>query len=309
MKEFRSNGMYAKVLAHSRNEEWSAEAASFEVRFPRIILAEFNTHKLFVRNSASSRAIPLKKLIADIRRDMFLPSYWGKNQSGMQAREELTGFRLKLAKNLWYAAGYGATVVADVAGRIGLHKQITNRIIENFGYVTVVFTTTNLSNFFALRNHADAQPEIKVLAGLIIGAIEASTPRILGQGEWHLPYVTEHERSNIAYSPTELIAISVSRCASTSFKTVDGKIMTAPRAIELFDKLLGSVPLHASPAEHQLTPDIKKKIDIRDHGTRTFKTIEVWSNPEKHGAMKGFIQYRKTLNNEFVGPSVEGRLY
>src|SRR5690606_15037567 len=165
-------GMYAKVLAHSINEQGTAEAATFEVRFPRIILSEQNTHRIFNRNASSSRAIPLKKLIKDIRNDMFTPVYWGKNQSGMKAKEELTGIQLWLAKKLWYLAGYSATVFAQVAEKIGLHKQIANRIIENYGYVTVVFTTTNLSNYVALRNHPDAQPEIKVLARLVYEAIK-----------------------------------------------------------------------------------------------------------------------------------------
>ena len=43
---------------------------------PRIILAEFNTHRLFSRNSASSRAIPFKKMVQSVLENPFIPIAW-----------------------------------------------------------------------------------------------------------------------------------------------------------------------------------------------------------------------------------------
>lgn len=40
---------------------------TLQVTMPRIVLAEFNTHRMLSRNSASSRAIPVEKRIAQVR--------------------------------------------------------------------------------------------------------------------------------------------------------------------------------------------------------------------------------------------------
>ena len=249
--------IYAKMIEDSVSAESSIRLCSIEVRFPRIILAEWNTHRQFSRNTSSSRAIPIKKLIADIRKDMFVPKYWGKNQSGMQAKEELKGWRKRLAKTLWIAAGHTACNLALFMNWIGLHKQLANRIVEPWCYVTVLVTSSHWANFLALRNHPDAQPEIKELAEEIAKALKFSRPKIVNHGEWHLPYITVDERES-GLSNDSMVRISVARSASVSYKTVDGKFMTAERALALYDKLLASVPLHASPAEHQATPDKRK---------------------------------------------------
>lgn len=300
---------YAKILLHSKTE-YNVEAITWELRFPRIILSEFLTHRLFSRNTSSSRAIPIHKLIRDIWNDPFIPVYWGGQKAGMQAGEELTGLKLKLAKTTWKTASKIACGLAWSLDKIGLHKQITNRLIENFGYVTVVMTTTNMSNFLGLRNHKDAQPEIHHLAGLMYEEYIKSEPELLLEGQWHLPYapspkiVYDHDAKIVKneLSEQERISISVARCASTSYKTVDGKDMTIDRALGLFKRLLGGDIIHASPAEHQLKPDRKILVDKRPHGSKKkYVTVEEWEHPELHGNTTGFIQFRKTLPNEFIG--------
>src|SRR5690606_25524449 len=107
---------------------------------------------------------------------------------------------------------------------------ITNRLIENFSYVTVVFTTTDIHNFLDLRNHPDAQPEIHEAARQIAKAYKESTPRKLARGEWHLPFVSDEDRRTYGEDNMSiLIRISAARCASTSYQTVDGKPIHAAK--------------------------------------------------------------------------------
>lgn len=280
----------AEVLAHSVSEA-GAEAITMRVTMPRIILAEFNTHRKISKNTSSSRAIPIKKMIQHVKDNMFIPVWWGKNQAGMQANEQLTGIRLKLVQKAWRLAGIGACNIALALNKLGLHKQITNRLIENFSYVTVVFTTSDLGNFFWLRKHKDAQPEIRVVAEKMFEAYGNSTPKTLKVGEWHLPLVHENEK-HIYDIETQLI-LSVARCASTSYQTVDGKHLHPDRAKEIYNKLRGTEVLHASPFEHQLTPDSLVEIEYRVKGKRNFTAATVWHQPNTHGNTIGWIQNRK----------------
>jgi len=284
----KKKGMYARMIEDSISED-AIRICTIEARAPRIILAEQNTHRNLSRNTSSSRAIPIQKLVRDVRNDMFVPTFWGKNQRGMQAKEELTGWRRWLAEKVWRFAGHTACNLALLLSAIGLHKQYANRLIEPFSYVTICITSTYWANYIALRNHPDAQPEIKILAGLIEHELLTSIPKKVKYGEWHLPYTTPNEK--YWYKGDGLIEdlkkISIARCASTSYKTVDGKAMTHSRAKLLADKLLSAVPVHASPAEHQATPD--RIIDGK------------WEHPEQHGNLIGWCQLRKReLPGEFV---------
>lgn len=285
----------AEVLAHSVGDA-GQEAITMRIVLPRIVLAEFNTHRKLAKNTSSSRAIPITKMIKHVYDNMFYPIHWGRNQRGMQAETELEGFRLKLAKKLWRIAGIGALSSAYILNKVGVHKQITNRLIENFSYITVIFTTTDLNNFLSLRNHPDAQPEIAELAKHIRNAWDNSKARKLKEGEWHLPLVKEDE---LTYGPYICRMISAARCASTSYQTVDGKDMTVNKAVEIAEKLTRSNPIHASPFEHQLTPDTLTSIDWRVSGSKKkYQQAKVWSNPHLHGNTVGFIQNRKLQAHE-----------
>lgn len=286
----------AEVLAHSISEA-GAEAFTFRLVIPRIILAEFNTHRKLAKNTSSSRAIPIKKMIEHARNNMFVPFYIGKNQPGMQANEELTGFRRNLAVKAWKFFGNSACFAASIMDKIGVHKQLSNRLIENFTYVTIIFTTTDLHNFLALRNHPDAQPEFKRAAELIEKAASQSTPKLLKVGEWHLPLIDEHERKTMDVEQLRLI--SAARCASTSYTTVDGKKIGIDAARRIADKLIKSNPIHASPFEHQLTPDVLVEIEYRvAKSKKKLQTAKVWKSPSMHGNTVGFIQHRKLFPNE-----------
>lgn len=287
----------AKVLADSISPE-GIRLTTFELRYPRFIHSEFLTHRTFSRNASSSRAIPVQRMIEDLRRDPAMPEFWGTNKPGMQAGAELTGTDLAHAKERWLGAMEDAIYHAQKLIDLGLHKQIANRILEPWAHINVVCTATDYANFFALRAHPDAQPEIRILAEAMMVAMGQSDPELLVPGDWHLPYIYAHGRGHVKgdlSTPAALeIAkkLSVARCARVSYLTHDGRPTTVEEDLALYEKLLVSQPLHASPAEHQATPDAQ--------WNNMGGGFDQWKNPELHGNLKGWIQFRKTLPNEFV---------
>jgi hypothetical protein len=266
-------------------------------RYPRFIHAEVMTHRVFSRNASSSRAIPVKRLIADIRRDPAIPNYWGKNRPGMQAKEQLTGWRLWAAKKLWIGSMWLMTGIASLADRLGAHKQIVNRMIEPWSHINVVITATDWENFFALRRHEDAQPEIKILADCVHAAMQISKPKLLLPTQWHLPFVTDEDWKRLPVM-IDVIKISVARCARTSYLTHDGTKPDFDKDLALYERLVGSKPLHASPAEHQATPD-DLAVGAGHRATEGHEWSE-WKNDHEHGNLRGWRQFRKTLDGEFV---------
>ena len=251
---------------------------TMQLTYPRYIHAEFMTHRVFSRNASSSRAIPVERLIQASMGDMVLPIRWGKNQAGMQAAmEDLTQDDEVEAEQIWVETAIVCAEAARNLAALGLHKQWANRMLEWFGNITVVVTATEWDNFYELRNHPDAQPEIHHLAQLMHDAHEASEPHELKHGQWHLPYITDEDRFELAVP--ELIQISVARCARTSYFTHDGKVPSRQADIELYERLVGSVPLHASPAEHQATPANEEDADDAAYT----------------GNFRGWVQFRKLL--------------
>lgn len=282
----------AKIIADSISPD-GIRLTTMQLRYPRFIHAEFMTHRLFSRNASSSRAIPVERMIADLRRDPAMPVYWGGNKPGMQAGQQLTGLALEQAKTEWLLAMDNAIKHAEFIMLIGLHKQIANRILEPWAHINVVVTATEWDNFFQLRMHKDAQPEINALACSMWEAMDNSEPRPLKPGEWHLPYVSSSDWNNDGWDTGTpaldyLKKVSVARCARVSYLTHDGRPTTIEEDLRLYDRLVGSQPIHASPAEHQATPD--KQWDIAgDSG---------WENEHLHGNFRGWVQYRKTLPGE-----------
>lgn len=241
----------AKIICDSISPN-GVRLTSFQLKYPRFILAEVNTHRVFSRCSASSRAIPVKRMILDVLEDPVIPEFFGKNQSGMQAKVELDGFYLKLAKFMWRFARYPSCIMAYLLSKIGLHKQITNRLIEPWMWARTIITSTEWENFFELRIHPDAQPEIFVLASKMLEEYKKSNPKELKYGEWHLPYISKDELNNIPIS--DLIKMSAARCARVSYLNHDGKTPDMEKDLRLYEDLVGSRPIHASPIEHQATP-------------------------------------------------------
>lgn len=322
----------AKILAYSQGP-YQKPLISFEARYPKFIHAEALTHRILEiqpdlhvsimipdgvmydqnlsRNASSSRAIPVKRLIEDVVQDPVIPIKFGKNMSGMQAQEYFEGEALRKVKGIWIRACYSAIRHAQEMAEVNAHKQHVNRIIEPYCHIKVVITGTEWNNFFGLRMHKDAQPEICDLATKMYDLMQSAQPKKLLMGEWHLPYI-ESSDWDAAYifakkdritrdqpGDEELIKIlqkvSVARCARTSYMTHEGKISLIEDDVKLFEMLMVAVPLHASPAEHQATPDA------------LFGTPEAlergrghWVAPHQHGNLKGYIQLRKLYPNESI---------
>lgn len=233
----------AKIVADSTFG--AGRITTMLLRYPRFIHAEFMTHRVFSRNASSSRAIPVKRLIEDIQQDPVTPSYWGKNKPGMQAREELEGKALAYVQGFWDDARDDAIKWAKELDAQGAHKQIVNRVLEPFSHINVVVTATDWDNFFALRRHPDAQPEIKALADVMFGAMVCSEPK---KTSIHLPFISIEEFTS---PPAQVALASAARCARTSFLTHDLKDPDWDKDLELANKLIGSEPKHYSPFEHQ----------------------------------------------------------
>lgn len=290
----------ATVIADSVSSQ-GKRLTTFQLRYPRFIHSEFMTHRMFSRNASSSRAIPVERMIADLRRDPAMPIYWGRNQPGMQAAGSLASDELQAVKRHWLSSMEKAIKHAEYMLDLGLHKQIANRILEPWAHINVVVTATEWANFFALRAHPDAQPEIKALAEAMMAAMGQSDPELMGPGRWHLPYVTREEKCGDEYDGRwetdghiyleNLKKISVARCARVSYLTHDGRQTTIQEDLALYEKLVVSQPLHASPAEHMATPDTQSYQDDGQLG---------WDNPKEHGNFVGWRQLRKQLPNEFV---------
>lgn len=262
---------------------------TFQLLYPRFIHAELMTHRVFSRNASSSRAIPVKKMLEMVRNEPAMPIHWGKNQPGMQAKEQLTGDELCLAHGLWLRAALNAADIAEEFEEIGLHKQVANRILEPFQHISVVLTATEFDNWFELRAHPDAQPEIHELAIQMMNAMFASTPKELSILEWHLPYVTQAERDSL--NPETARKVSAARCCRVSYLKHDGGAASVEEDLALCDRLAGARPIHASPFEHQAAPDRLVP------GNRM--QMSHWESPKLHGNFVGWIQYRKLIEQQF----------
>lgn len=234
---------HAEVLLDSINPS-GCRLTTFVLRFPRLVLSEFNTHRMFSRNASSSRAIPTAKLMQQLRDDPVIPVEWGRNQSGMQAREVLDASAAAAAEAEWLQARDAALAHAERLRATGVHKQIVNRLLEPWMWASVIVSSTTYENFFTLRCHPDAQPEIKRLADLMRAAHAASTPTPRDAGEWHLPFTGEED----AGLPLETRKqVSVARCARVSYLThVGTRDVDADRL--LHQRLLEAG--HWSPFEH-----------------------------------------------------------
>lgn len=265
----------AKVIAHSVGDYANQEIATLSVTLPRLVLAEFNTHRVLSRNSASSRAITIDKFIANVIEKPFLPVYWGKNQSGMQASVELSPDEIVVAQNIWLDARDKMIESVRKLQELGVHKQISNRLLEPWFYTTILVTATTWSNFFKLRCHKDAQPEIRKAAECMRDALNQSVPKKLKVGEWHIPF---GDKFVDGLSIEEKLKVATARAARVSYLNFEGKI-EYQKDFELHDSLKNSG--HWSPFEHcaKLAP-----------GPFT-----------QSGNFRGWIQYRK----EFTGESGE----
>lgn len=257
------NKISAEILADSINLI-GHRITTMKVTFPRIVLAEFNTHRAFSRNSASSRAIPFKKMVEMVENDPFIPIAWQKAHKGMQGADYFDETESLALVDQWLAARDRAvTVASQLADSFGVTKQLCNRLLEPFMYHTVIVTATEWDNFFNLRAHPDAEIHIQDLAYKMKEALEKSTPKSLKAGEWHIPFGDNFDNKELAKACRELkipvlssddgqmvkIWIATARCARISYQTLgDNPKIDYKADIKLHDMLLRSG--HMSPFEH-----------------------------------------------------------
>ncbi len=247
----------AEVIADSLNGDArlgrSSRLTTMVWEYPRCIHSEIMTHRALSKCSASSRAIPIEKMIQRVIDDPFIPQWWGKAQPGMQANEEIATADCDFAKKLWLDARDSAVDHARDLNRLGLHKQVVNRLLEPWMHIVIVVSGTDWNNFFALRDHPAAEPHFQLLAKAAKKAMSESTPvmcdgRKSGDRYWHLPFVTEEERGS---QDVRLLArVSTARCDRVSYLNHDQTAPSIEADLKLYEKLAGSTPKHASPLEH-----------------------------------------------------------
>jgi thymidylate synthase ThyX len=293
--------IFAKVIADSISPE-QHRLTTFELEYPKFVHGEFMTHRVISRNASSSRATPVGKNIEEVRSNRRAePVFWGSEQRGMSPGAELSVDDRLIAKHLWSRAALDAADIAEELLTLGAHKSIINRVLEPFLHIRVVAGATEWTNFFGLRLDGAADPTMRALARSMWAAREASVPRPLIPGEWHLPYVDlEDEEDNRAianyhhmYGDDELVLakkVSAARCARVSYRSFDTQKRSAVHEdLALYGKLVGAQPLHASPTEHQATPD--------EQGP-----VTGWANSRLHGNLVGWCQFRKELPGEACAP-------
>ena len=233
----------ARVVADSVCD--GARLTTMELVYPRFIHSELMTHRKFSRNSASSRAIPVKRMLEMIEADPAQPIEWGKNQSGMQAREVVGDHVAAMAEHVWMEACADAVRHARRMMDLGIHKQIVNRLVEPFMHMQTLVSSTEWENWWSLRTHPDAQPEIRILAYATRSAYRASTPDELSAGQWHTPYVEGDQSLEARWA-------SAMRCARVSYGRHGARGAVEQDEVEKAKAM--AVSRHMSPFEHVATP-------------------------------------------------------
>jgi len=252
------------------------------------------THRAFSKNAAGSRAIPIEKIIEGVEKNTVYPT-WTKNQKGMQG-EIITDEKLveELNADIYFMRDWTIGEVKNLAQK-GVHKQNANRYLEPFQHIKLICTATNWDNFFTLRCHKDAQPEIQSLAGDIRHAMNESKPKFLQPGQWHIPF-EDFLPDNI--SVENKVKVSVARCARISYNNFETNSIDVNKDIELYNRLVVQEPAHMSPAEHQARVPTERELEYfhsryltHEVGKYTYHVGKYISN------LQGWIQYRKIIEN------------
>lgn len=307
----RETSIKATVICDSISEQ-GVRLTTFEIEYPRIVMSEFNTMRAISKNSSSSRAIPVSKMLEHTKNINLKPIYFGSKKSGMQAGDELVGEDLQYAKSTWESALHSMVHSAKILDECGVAKEVCNRLVEPFQLVKVVCSATDWENFFNLRLHPDSDPNICMLAYKMYQSMQESKPIELKAGEWHLPFVNVgwNGKGEMCYADEDFnsveleqaIKLSAASCASVSYRT-EG--MTLEKADKIFDMLIKAEVIHSSPFEHLATP-VKNKFNELGKVRVNCSEPQSWEDGITHmnkqgelcsGNLRGFIQYRHLLPN------------
>lgn len=285
---------------------------TFVVEMPRVILAEVVTHRMnrdswgyeevtiaeratnddISKNSGSSRAIPFVRMLEKVMKDPYIPEKFSKNGPGMQDHGFFEGAEHEARVAMWLDARDQAVLEAEQLHESGIHKQDVNRLLEPWMWMQVVLTSSRWDNFFALRCHSAAFPPFRKLARMMFLARRKSTPQALHHGQWHLPFIEDGDDC-LNWFPNEqqinsgqiefpaLIRYSAARCAWVSYHNHDNE-GTPEKMDATFNRLVAQIPKHASPLEHQATPE----------PARIY--------PQFRSNLHGWIQARKMMPYEAV---------
>lgn len=319
-------GITATVLAYSISAA-GVRMLTYELEYPRLILAELNTHRALSKNSFSSRAVPFEKMLHQL---YGRPVRFGANQAGMQDKGEDFDALVKIqcpdgddweftALEVWDMAKKDAIYYAQKLKDAGYHKQVYNRLLEPFQMMKTVLSGTEFANFFWLRDDDLADPTLRELARVMKEAADESEPFLLQPGQWHLPYVDwmvspatgqmfyrDTFGTHIPITLEDAIKLSCARCAAVSYRN-EGYDLA--KSIELFERLVGADKKHASALEHCATPMQEQKgtpMSILDRANLPFRP-DTWQPGISHvdrkgnlwsGNLKGWVQYRKLIPGE-----------
>lgn len=297
--EHKSGLISVEIIKDSYNPEFSSRITTMILEYPRIVHSELMTHRVFSRNASSSRAIPVSKVIEQVRTNPAMPVRFGKNQAGMQDAGEYEGS--DSIRDLWKEASRSACSFAAVMNDMQAHKQVINRILEPYQFIRVCVTSTNWNNWFNLRNHPDADPTIHALAETMEKAMEESEPYRLMPDQWHIPFVKEQvsiyeqqffDEDDNEISLEQALRISASCAAQTSYRKLDNSL---EKAEDIYKKLIESKPCHSSPVEHcgKAISKMKSPMDYFNLAgvTHIDRNGVPWS-----GNFHGFVQHRQLIN-------------
>lgn len=277
----------AKVIADSSYS--NSRLITLEIELHRFVLPEFNTHRSISRNFQSSRAVPVKQMIEQVRSNPAMPVSWGKNEPGMVASQELDYGVKQAVEFLWGKAAREAVDSAERMEALGSHKQVVNRILEPFMWTKGVATATHKDwqAFLKLRLHKDAQPEIKALAVQIDKVIKESSIAELGDRDWHMPYFGDgYWLEGCGIPLKDALMISSSCCGQVSYRKLDESLDKAKKIYGMLNLPENGIykedPPHFSPTEHQARA---RNGDFEMSGN--FHSEDAW------------LQYRKILESGY----------
>lgn len=289
----------AKIVADSITRRGNCRVTTFIIKAPRFLLAELNTHRMLSRNSASNRARPLSVTTKDVTNDPFaFPLGLMAAHKGMQGSDFLDDATLEQAKKVWLKMRDDVIAGVLELDRLGVTKQITNRPLEPFSWHEAIVSGTDWENFFALRAHPDTEIHLARLATLMLEAYNASMPKLLKEGEWHVPFgdcMDMDKIRAIAQNEAEIekikLQIAAARCARISYKPFGDEAKYDYAAdLRLFKTLVDGN--HVSPLEHGARAMTEDEWD-KYVSTRGEEVEKGWC-----GNFRGFIQLRKLYPSE-----------
>ena len=313
----------AKILLDSVNPTGN-RITTWILTYPRFFHSEVMTHRVFSRNASSSRAIPVKKMIDDVKYNPAMPIFWGKNQAGMQAKEELDDINKdkkilispvgnsadpcelmvttkRAAQYEWLAARDSAVKHAEKMLELGLHKQTANRLLEPFMHITVLVTTTDHENFLSLRAHEDTQPEFQELAYNMLRLYQSKEPNKLKEGEWHIPFGDnlDHKRiwKMVQESTHEKTPYGAEVFNGTHFNDEN---LFRETAIKISTARCARVSYLNFEGKDDYTKDIELHDILKNsgHWSPFEHCAMALDKPEQSGNFVGWKQYRKMFNGE-----------